>query len=153
MKFRVHVRNVHSGRDWWEEYDEAVTDPLAWAMATVARFNETLRPNEAPRELLGVETIDTSTHHHWQKQSLTMQVDRDNRMFDVYQCTECGITGKRYGLNRVTRDPEFKAEVYAYCNTAKDQLDKLESEGRGKTQFAKIRSLPPLSPKPNRVSE
>ena len=35
--------------------------------------------------------------------------------YDVMKCVRCGITGKRYGLVDIKRDPKYKAKKYETC--------------------------------------
>lgn len=134
MKFKINVANDRTEGElaggWWEPYDiPEVTDlsqAKAWAIKTIQAFNDTLRPHERPRRLLGVEEIiddqPVSRLHEWRKQNSMTIVDRAG-MHDVYRCDVCGITGKRFGLNEhVTRDRAFKAAAYEFCNTAQAQL-------------------------------
>ncbi len=57
MKFKIKVKSINTGNEWWEEYDKNVTDPRQWAENTMAKFNRTLRPGESSRELLEVEVL------------------------------------------------------------------------------------------------
>lgn len=123
MKFEIEVG--HSGEKssaWREVYDKPEIVSLGqaetWAKRTIERFNETLRVGEKPRDLICVvETQEKGgiSPHRWEKQNLMTQM-RGNRLFDVMKCSECGITGKRYGLApSVNRDRDFKAKGFSSC--------------------------------------
>lgn len=115
---------------WEEPYTEVVTSPEQWAKETIERFNDTLKPGERARELLGVEIITAEARpirHNWAKQNLITQHTARHGIHDVMKCETCGITGKRFRLGAdTTRDPKYRASVYAKCDTARDQLAKLE---------------------------
>lgn len=125
MRFRMKCAHIGETEGWWEDYDENTDDAQAYAENLIARFNDTLRPGERPRQLLEVEVLDgnPNTTHEWEKISLVTERGRDGRLYDRYRCVNCGITARRYGLNRTpTRDPEYKAKVYESCDTARAHL-------------------------------
>lgn len=127
--FRIHVRHAGTAdHGWSEEYTKDVVDPESWARETISNFNAGLRPGECARELLRVELINSTARHiahAWSKQNL-VTVDHHRLPFDRMQCTQCGITGKRYGLGvgGITRDSAFRAKVYARCDTTQEHVEK-----------------------------
>lgn len=122
MKFKIKVASENN--EWWEEYDKDTDDPQKWAEDIVAWFNSTLRPGEKPRTLLGVEIIDaTSKHHKWHKDPKGMSVEFRGSVCDIFRCSACGITGKRYGLNgAIKRDSKYRKKAFEYCNTSQKEL-------------------------------
>lgn len=129
MKVKMHVKQVNTGAVWAEEYDiKNNENPGEYARKLVEKFNNTLRPNESPRELVGVEVLeedsDVVIKHGWEKQN-AVTIMRGNRSYDAYKCSICGVTGKRYGLSAVmVRDSAFKGKVYETCSTAMAQMRK-----------------------------
>ncbi len=90
------------GDQYWED---AITKdgetPKQCAQRIVKYFNNTLRPGEKSRRLIGVREapeIDISRPHDWEKtNSFTIMDKRAN--YDKYVCLSCRATGKRFGLN------------------------------------------------------
>lgn len=129
MKIKIHVKQVNTGAVWAEEYDIKNNEsPEKYARNLLEKFNNTLRPNESPRELVGVEVLeedsDVVIKHDWEKQN-AVTIMRGNRLYDAYKCNICGVTGKRYGLSAVVeRDSGFKGKVYETCSTAMAQMRK-----------------------------
>lgn len=132
MKFKMRVHNNKDGKEWDEEYNkpDAIDQASAEAVAQklIDYFNSTLRPYESPRTLVSVTLGDgnASLPHEWHKTNLTTIMER-GRQFDTAACSTCGITGKRYGLGDVTRDPEYKAKGYSSCDTAQVLLARRDS--------------------------
>ena len=128
MKFKATVKD--SRGEWNEFYDvkEAIDEETATAYMNmlIENFNATLRTGERPRTLVEV-TLDTDKgirKHRWTKTNLVSQM-QGSLTFDLYRCTECGITGKRYGLSwSIKRDDEFRAKGYEDCIQAKVLLAK-----------------------------
>lgn len=113
-KFRIEVRNA-KGVKWFEEYDKEVADPVEWARETLDNFNRTLGPGEHRRTLLRVEITAASVEHVWGKINAMTRSGRSG-LHDVYKCSRCGVTGKRFTLDGgVHRDHKFKAKKYANC--------------------------------------
>ena len=117
----MKTRIIKTGFTFNEQYEiDDDKDPQEFAQGLIDNFNATLRPNETPRELVEVLVLNESVHgkreHNWEKQNL-MTINRGGKMYDIYKCNNCGITGKRYGLSElVTRDSKYKADKYRYCN-------------------------------------
>lgn len=111
-------------------------DPEQWCRTCVARFNDTLRPGESARDIVavivtdGVREQDVAVAHVWRKTNL-VTIIAGSRMYDTARCEVCGITGKRFGLSDITRDPAFKAAGYTTCNGAAALLAR-----RGKRRLA-----------------
>ena len=98
----MKTKIVKTGYVFEEKYE--ITDeeePKEYAQNLIDTYNATLRPHESPRELVSVlvskEEIKGKTEHKWEKQNL-VTIKRSGRMYDIYKCTCCGITGKRYGI-------------------------------------------------------
>ena len=123
MRFRIKVKGKNE--EWWEEYDTPTEDPEKFGRDLISRFNSTCRPGEAHREFLGAERLEDQAprEHDWEKTNLMTISDRVG-VYDAMKCTRCGVTGKRFGLGRVTIDSKFKAKVYRQCNTALEFLSK-----------------------------
>lgn len=120
---------------WTEDYnhDEVVSNADAEAMgkAFIERFNSTLRPHEKEREFISAEISEESTadlKHNWSKTNAFTISDRTGN-YDKMQCKQCGITGKRFGISStVTRDNNFKARGFEFCDTAKVLLEKRKAK-------------------------
>jgi hypothetical protein len=121
MKISMKVRNKVTQMEWAEEYDiKDGSDAEQYAIDLIDNFNNTLRPNEAPRELVYVEILEDTSQskvaHNWEKQNAYTVVGKHS-VHDVYRCSACGITGKRFGLSAdVVRDNQYKATKYEYCS-------------------------------------
>lgn len=132
MNFKIQVRDERDREPWWEEFnyhqvvDQATAEGAAADM--IAKYNNTMCPGDSPRTLLSVVFAETGTahqHHDWRKQNLmTIASTKRVAAHDAMKCRNCGITGKRFGLTGTTRDAEFKAKAFEYCDTAKDLLAK-----------------------------
>lgn len=123
MKFKIHVTD--GVEDWWEEYDKETVDADEWGRSIIDFFNSTLRPTEKPRSFLGSEVIDADNgkFHDWVKQLNGMSVPFRGSIVDIFKCSRCGMTGKRYGTGDITPDSKFKAKVFRRCDTAKERID------------------------------
>lgn len=121
MKFKITVSKKDNTEQPWEEsYEENIEDPQAWAENTIQRFNSGLRPGEKERVLLHVEIIDSDgiKNHTWGKQNL-VTIAKSGQYYDILKCKRCGITAKRYGVDRIIFDSKFKkAKVYLRCDTS-----------------------------------
>jgi hypothetical protein len=99
----------------WCNLEEATT----WFKAVLDNYNNSLRRNEFPREMVSIREVPSNelphTPHNWVKTNLITKSER-GRMFDTYRCTECRITGKRFGLGGVTRNAKWKSNRYEWCN-------------------------------------
>lgn len=134
MEFKIHVKD--SRADWWESFNksEVVDQETAeeWARKTIARFNDTLRPGERPRELLETQLTTTGEvreSHEWEKTN-TMTIMERGRQYDTARCKKCGVTGKRHGLGEPRLDSEFRAQAFRFCDTARALLAKRASRKR-----------------------
>lgn len=136
MRVDVIIAAKDNPEDNWVETFETsdeVENPEAWAQSIVDKFNSDLRKGERPRILLEVVGIDWDWREHdWHKTNLVTIMEGRTASYDTYQCQVCGITGKRYGLDRnIVRDRAFKAAVYSYCHTALTHMAQLrERQGR-----------------------
>ncbi|WP_213505423.1 hypothetical protein [Paenibacillus faecis] len=117
-RIEIEVKNVGSKTTWKEQYD-CTGDPDTWAINLINEFNATLQSNEQPRELVGVKVLGDAPEnvgkHEWRKENLITLV-KGSMSYDKMRCEKCGITGKRFGLGGVKRDPKYKAEKYNQCN-------------------------------------
>ena len=115
MRFKMKVRSVVSGNTWWEEMNKGCLDSRKEAEEIVAYFNATLKPKESPRELLAVRELlggDKHPSHQWEKQNAITKIEK-GRVFDVYKCNICGVTGKRFGLSEeIKLDAKYKTKRY-----------------------------------------
>jgi hypothetical protein len=109
---------------WWEDYERPqVRDEASARVAAqqlVDYFNSTLHPKEKPRTLLSVKfgAGNSLKQHRWDKQNL-VTIRRRGLYFDEMKCRDCGVTGKRFGLQEVTLDRKFKAKKYLVCQAVK----------------------------------
>ena len=70
--------------------------------------------------------------HKWRKTNLVTISDKHGT-YDKQECTECKITGKRFGLSgTVRRDKKYSHERFADCDSAKDWLDPEKKKERKK---------------------
>lgn len=126
MKFKIKICNVNNPNYIWEEvYTEEISDPTKWGQELVNKFNATIptRGGEL-RQFLGAEILSNSPPiksapnlkpaHHWQKTNI-VGIQRGAKIWDTYTCLTCGITGKMYGIGKITRDAKFKAKKYEFC--------------------------------------
>lgn len=127
MKFKIHIKN--SDNDWWEDFnkpevhDQGSAETCSKRM--IDRYNDTLYPGDKPRTLLEVVFGEgkESESHDWQKVNL-MTLKGQYAMYDEMRCKNCGITGKRYGLEGVSLDSQFGAKAFQHCNTSRELLQK-----------------------------
>jgi hypothetical protein len=106
-------------------------DAETWYRGLLDYWNSTLRPGDKRRTFVSCvfESADVvaKVAHDWQKTNLTT-IARQGRYYDTARCSQCGITGKRFGVSDVTRDPAFKANGYATCNGASVLLERLRAK-------------------------
>jgi hypothetical protein len=124
MKIRIKVRNVVNRNEWTEDYDKPgigdngnTQQAEDWAFQLIERFNETCRPGESHRELIGTEVLEESgAHHAWTKRTNGMSVEFRGRLVDLFECSKCHITGKRMTLgSTIKRDSKYRAKKYDLC--------------------------------------
>ena len=123
MKFKITVKD--SSGQWDEEYDKDIDDPMLWALEIVERFNATLKIGEIPRELVDVVITDdnNSKFHKWVKRTDGMSVRFRGQIVDLMYCSNCGITGKRFGLSGTVKiDSKYRKKVFQNCAKAKEEL-------------------------------
>lgn len=131
-KVIAHVKDANS--DFNETFVEGErgsfpvghADPEQWVRECMDRFNASLRQNETPRTILSmvVEAIEEKSvriEHRWEKTNL-VTIENRGQYYDTARCSECGITGKRFGVRDVKRDPKYGAKGYETCNGAKTLL-------------------------------
>lgn len=94
---------------WWEEsWSDIPPEEI------IENFNNTLRPHEKARKLIDYEILEDNENkpHSWKKKSLVTQIKGDIS-FDIYRCTECGVTGKRFGIaGQIVLDKKYKKRIY-----------------------------------------
>jgi hypothetical protein len=117
VKAEIRIKGIE---DYWiEEFNcPANSDYMSHVEGIIAEFNSSLRPHEAPRELLRIlsETVDL---HSWGKVNLVTESYK-GKCYDRYQCRVCRITAKRFGLAAIfVRDSGFKAKKYEFCSKPK----------------------------------
>jgi len=106
---RVKKVDTDDSTTWVEEMKYVVDDDMTCekhAQSIIDFFNSSLRPYEHPRVLVSVvETENKATlSHNWVKHSLVTEKGG----YDVYKCTQCEATGKRFGLSSgITPDWKF----------------------------------------------
>lgn len=121
MKFILTVRKITGGKTWQESYDmpELTTEESVekWGLWIVNWFNSSRRDNtETARILVRVKIVGESTDHLWRKTGAMTQIHSRLGIFNTYQCENCNVTGKRFGLQHNIRiDSEFRAKKYRSC--------------------------------------
>lgn len=124
MKIRITVIPLRKGaEEWTEDYDKLgigdngnQAQAEDWAHELVERFNAGCRPGEAHRKLLKTEILGASTEHVWVKRTDGMSVEFRGTIVDVFHCSGCGITGKRFRItSNVKRDSKYRAKKYKQC--------------------------------------
>ena len=124
MLFKMQVTDGNQA--WWEEMDVDAKDAQKCAEEIIKNFNGSLKRKEKRRELLAVEMIkaDTKKKHNWEKQN-SFTIIQDRQSYDILRCSGCGITAKRFGLDTIVFDLDYKwAQVYKRCDTAKAHIEK-----------------------------
>ena len=84
---------INPDLEWMEECFLNVTPEEC-----IEKFNCGLRPGEKARQLIAAIPINKNKSykpHSWKKQSLVTE----RCGYDRYRCRECGVFGKRHGLN------------------------------------------------------
>lgn len=103
------IGEVGSDRIWKEPISDMVVDDmtiLRHCQFIIERFNNTLRSKELPRKVISVRPTSKkiNRYHNWKKESIVTEKGG----YDKYRCSNCGATGKRYGLaSYVTPDRKF----------------------------------------------
>lgn len=136
MKWILYVQHKgNTASKWDEDYNDddvnSDEDAETKGKAMIDRFNATLRPNEKEREFVGAKVVEensASLAHVWHKTNAMTIIDRSGT-YDKQRCYRCGITGKRFGIsNAVSRDAEFKARGFEFCDTAQVLLAKRKAK-------------------------
>jgi hypothetical protein len=108
------------GSAWWlEELKVPGKDIVKELNEILDRFNSTLRSHEKPRRIIMIRTkypyAKKSNEHDWEKQNL-VTIIKNEVLYDIYKCTKCHITGKRFGVSSVIqRDDKYKSKKYEFC--------------------------------------
>ena len=122
MKINITVgyKNDDGGQQWTEDYDipnvKNISDANIYADRLIQGFNDTLRPREKARKVVAVEIVGESgpQNHDWTKTNLvTIMNGRD--FYDTLLCERCFITAKRFGLDRIVVDRQFRAKKFQKC--------------------------------------
>ncbi len=104
-----------------------------WGINLLKEFNileiERYREKARTRTFVSCRSLGTNNKgHNWTKKNLVTCSNPRWGLYDIYQCTKCGIWGKRYGLDSgIRRDYKYKAKAYKDCDTA---LEFIEKKGR-----------------------
>lgn len=145
MKFEMTVQVKDESREPWKEtYDKreltTVEEVEQWCRDTIDFFNASLSLFEEPRKFISVEIVsEISGEHDWRKTNLMTIRGATGGYWDTYECADCGITGKRYGLNDyVKRDPSFKAKGYEKCDQAKVLLERRRQRRKAKERTDEV---------------
>jgi hypothetical protein len=82
---------------------------LRYAMVVLKqRLNRVGKKQRRPRrkipKMAMISDVSNPKPHTWEKQNLVTETD-GVRYYDRLKCKDCGITGKRFGLDDVTIDP------------------------------------------------
>lgn len=116
VKIRITVQSLRSKDSWPEEYSAPENNPQGWAESLIKRFNDSCRPGESKRKLISVEVLGASTEHRWYKRTDGMSVHFRGNLVDIMECSACGVTGKRFGIQGgIKRDSKYRAKKYAVC--------------------------------------
>jgi hypothetical protein len=113
ISYTARIKEVGGTTTWTEDYADLVVDemtPLQHCKFLMSRFNNTLRPGEKAREVLRVRCTpipNVLKGHNWKKKSLVTEKGG----YDNYQCQDCGVTGKRWGLVAFVT-PDRKNTIY-----------------------------------------
>ncbi len=113
-KIEIEVKQI-GGLSTWKETYNCEGDPQQFADNLIARFNATLREQETPREVVGVNVLDENENEHKWKKVNSFTIIRAGRVYDKYECERCGITSKRKGVGVHVRDSKYKAKKYEKC--------------------------------------
>jgi hypothetical protein len=118
MTFIITVAHENNRKNTWEEeYTKNCENPEQWAKEIIENFNRTLRPGEKERVLLNVVIKDDikDYSHCWEKINL-ITIIKGKQTYDEYKCKNCGITGKRHGIDHdIVRDNKYTGKKYADC--------------------------------------
>ena len=110
--YRATIKLIGTNKIITETFADLVVDDmtaLRHCQFIMERFNNTLRKGESPREVVSVRNLPETPQmkHNWNKQSF--DTDKSGTMF--YRCSNCGITGKRYGAAAFVT-PDRKSTVF-----------------------------------------
>ena len=99
INYSARIQTVDGKKSWTEDFTDLVVDdmlPLRHCQFLISRFNDTLRPGEKARKVLNTRTSKNTSikPHDWEKKNLV--IERGSSYY-VYQCKNCGATGKRHG--------------------------------------------------------
>jgi hypothetical protein len=137
MRFKMFVRNQGTSKEWAEDYNKpeigSLSEAEEFGRTTVGNFNSSLRPHEQPRELVRVESDergDSNASHSWEKTSLVTQMG-PRGSYDAMRCKQCGVTGKRFGVDGVKLDSQYRAKAFRKCDTAMRLLGRRKERLRG----------------------
>lgn len=122
MEFTLYLKNNPYPEYYNVPECKSLQDCERYARKIIAKFNATLRPGEAPRDLdrVVVESKPggpTKTPHLWQKTNVGTVVG-NGLAHDTYRCERCGITGKRIGFEPLIHpDLKYRGPKFSSCGS------------------------------------
>ena len=120
MKFNLIIGYKDIDGKWKEEYSKDFKDASEvdeYGKALVKNFNRALREGERERIYIGFEILDLNSNEHCWKKTNIHTVITSLGNYDIMVCKKCGVTGKRFGLNNLTKiDSKYRAKKYRNCN-------------------------------------
>lgn len=140
--FTVFMRNVGSkNKPFPLEFVEETYNPEQWAMEHLAYYNRMRLAGEPEREIVYVVRRGRCApqKHKW-SHTLLPPVRVNGILLDSFQCTRCGVTGKRAGwlhMLEPRRDKKFEDPQFARCDFAAKIM---EERRRGHGPVAKSTS-------------
>ena len=103
---------IQSGDKQWEEHHGVpdLLDPEETVKTTLRMFNEQRKTNYTFVRFKHQRSKNIKHVHNWTKKTLVTE----RGGFDKMECTNCGATGKRYGMgtNGIKVDAKFD---HKYC--------------------------------------
>lgn len=113
-KIRTVTAIISSGKDKWEENHPVPEEknPLSYIKQIVDSFNKERGYDYEVIRIVRKRRGKTKQQHNWAKKSLVTEKGG----YDKMVCTNCGATGKRYGLGNYGVKVDSKYHPI-YCNS------------------------------------